>query len=72
MRFGREWLRTRNLVADRCRLIRVRGESMQPTLRDKASFMIDLARNERRNDKIFVIRRGEELIVKRTIERGSR
>ena len=71
MRFGREWLRTRNLVADRCRLIRVRGESMQPTLPDKASIMIDLSRNKRRNGKILVIRRGDELIVKRTVEHGS-
>jgi len=28
--FGREWLRTENQVADRCRLVRVRDESPQP------------------------------------------
>jgi len=35
MRFGREWLRAENLVADRCRLVRVRDESLQPTLPDR-------------------------------------
>ena len=44
---------------------------MQPTLPDKESILVDLSRNERRNNKIFVIRRGDELIVKRTVERGS-
>ena len=32
MKFAREWLRTQDLVAERCRLIRVIGESMEPTL----------------------------------------
>ena len=36
-KFPRAWLHEQNLAADRCRLIRVVGESMEPTLTDKAS-----------------------------------
>ena len=68
MKFTREWLRAHNVIANQCRLIRVQGESMEPTLPDKASILVDLTRNERRNGKIFVIRRGEDLIVKRTVQ----
>ena len=35
MRFGLEWLRAENLVADCCRLVRRRDESLQPTLPDR-------------------------------------
>ena len=67
-RFPRAWLQEQNLVADRCRLIRVVGESMEPTLADKASILVDLGRGERRDGKVFVIRIGEELVVKRTVD----
>ena len=68
MKFPREWLRTQDLVAERCRLIRVVGESMEPTLPDRGLVLIDLQRKERRDGKICVIRIGDELIVKRTVE----
>ena len=68
IKFPRDWLRTQDLVAERCRLIRVIGESMEPTLPDKALILVDLRRNKRRDGKICVIRIGEELIVKRTVE----
>ena len=41
---------------------------MEPTLADKASILVDLGRSERRDGKVFVIRIGEELVVKRTVE----
>ena len=55
-------------MAERCRLIRVVGESMEPTLPDGGLILVDLQRKERRDGKICVIRIGDELIVKRTIE----
>lgn len=70
-KFPRAWLQEQNLNADRCRLIRVAGDSMEPTLADKASILVDLARNERRDGKVVVIRIGEELVVKRTIDNGE-
>ena len=68
VKFARNWLQTQNLVADRCRLIRVVGESMEPTLPDKALILVDLGCKERQNRKICVIRNGDELIVKRMVE----
>lgn len=68
MKFPREWLRTQNLVAERCRLIRVVGESMEPTLPDSGLILVDLQRKERGDGKICVIRIGDDLIVKRTVE----
>ncbi len=70
-KFPRAWLQEQNLSADRCRLIRVAGNSMEPTLADKASILVDLARSERRDGKVVVIRIGEELVVKRTINDGE-
>ena len=70
-KFPRAWLQEQNLSADRCRLIRVAGNSMEPTLADKASILVDLARSERRDGKVVVIRIGEELVVKRTINAGE-
>lgn len=71
MRFTREWLRARNLVGDRCRVIRVQGESMEPTLPERESILVDLSRNKRRDGKIFVVRHGNELLVKRTVEQSD-
>lgn len=68
MKFPREWLRTQDLVAERCRLIRVVGESMEPTLPDRGVILVDLQRKERRDGQICVIRIGDDLIVKRTVE----
>ena len=63
----RAGLNTRN-CSEGSWLIRVTGESMEPTLPDKSLILLDLQGNERRDGKICVIRIGEELIVKRTIE----
>ena len=71
MRFAREWLRARNLVGDRCRVIRVPGESMEPTLPDQECILVDQSRNKRRDGKIFVVRHGNELLVKRTVEQSD-
>ena len=52
MKFMREWLQEQGRVAERCRLIRVTGNSMEPTLPDKTSILVDLSRTERRDGKI--------------------
>ena len=50
-----------------CRIIRVTGESMEPTLPDGGAILIDLANKNQKDGKIFVIRIGDELVVKRTV-----
>ena len=53
--------------AQSCRIIRVVGESMEPTLPDGCSILVNHESRERHHGKVFVIRRGDELIVKLTL-----
>ena len=45
-------------------VIRVVGKSMEPTLPDGASILVDRSRRRRQVDHIFVVRTEEGLIVK--------
>jgi len=67
MKFPYRWLRNRGLIPGICRIIRVVGESMEPTLPDGCAILIHLASKARADGKIFVIRVGDELVVKRTV-----
>ena len=67
IKFPHAWLRKHGLMADRCRIMRVTGESMEPTLPDGCAILVHLASREHRDGKIFVIRIEEELIVKRLV-----
>ena len=63
--FPRRWLQDRQMSESSCRIIRVRGESMEPTLPDGSIILVDLASEQPKDAKIFVIRTEDELIVKR-------
>jgi len=67
MKFPCRWLRNRGLIPGMCRIIRVVGESMEPTLPDGCAILIHLASKARADGKIFVIRVGDDLVVKRTV-----
>ena len=56
---------TNGLVASQCKVIGVKGESMEPTLTDGCSILIDLNRRRRTAGHLYVIRTGDGLIVKR-------
>ena len=72
-KFSHTWLRSQGLIASRCRIMRVSGESMEPTLPDGCGILVNLEATERKDGKIFVIRVGDELRVKRTVNSpGSR
>ena len=66
IQFPSNWLREHQLNASECRVISVKGESMEPTLADGCSILIFLA-GGRRNGRIYVIRIEDELIVKRAV-----
>ena len=66
--FPARWLFERGLRPSSCRFIRVRGESMEPTLPDGSLILVDLATEHPKSNKIFVIRTGDELIVKRLVK----
>ena len=68
--FARAWLDRLNLNATRCAIIRVRGESMEPTLPDGCSILFGRDRRDRREGRIYVVRTGAGLIVKRAAKRG--
>ncbi len=70
--FRRDWLDRHGLDPTRCMVISVRGESMEPTLPDGCSILVDRARARRRADRIFVINSEHGLIVKRLGKEGRR
>ena len=63
--FRHEWLSRQGLVADRCSIIGVMGESMEPTLPEGCVILLDRNRRQRREGRIFVVRIAEGLVVKR-------
>ena len=65
--FPRAWLREHGLKPSDCRVISVVGESMEPTLANGCAILVDLISTYRRSGRIFVIRTGNELIVKRVV-----
>ena len=66
IKFRRSWLARHGLVARNCRVIQVSGESMEPTLVDGCSILVNHASRRRHVGHIYVIRTGDGLIVKRT------
>ena len=67
MKFPARWLRREGLNPEMCRIIRVVGESMEPTLRDGCSILVNHERKKRVDGRIFVVRTEDELIVKRAL-----
>ena len=50
-----------------CRIVTVIGESMEPTLPDGASILVNMGQQEPRERRIFVVRIEDEIVVKRLI-----
>ena len=63
--FRRAWLARHGLNPTQCVIIGVKGESMEPTLTDGGSILIDRNRRSRRVGHIYVVRTDDGLIVKR-------
>ena len=70
--FARSWLDRLGLDATKRAIIRVRGDSMEPTLPDGCSILFDRARRMRRDRGIYVVRTNGGLIVKRGRGAGMR
>ena len=70
--FRRDWLDRHGIDTTQCVVIGVRGESMEPTLPDGCSILVDRARTRRRDGGIFVIDTEDGLIVKRLGKTGRR
>ena len=62
-----DWLRRHSLNPKRCRVIEVTGDSMEPTLENRAMILVDFQRITRRREKIFAVRTEDGPVVKRPI-----
>ena len=66
--FRRSWLERRGLDAGDCMVIGVGGESMEPTLPDGCSILVDRASTEWKPPSLLVVRTADGLVVKRAAE----
>jgi len=63
--FRRKWLRFRGLHEQDLALVFAKGDSMEPTIADNETVMVDTSKKELRDGHIYVIRNGDHLLVKR-------
>ena len=63
--FRTSWLKRHGLSPERCRVIEIVGDSMEPTLQHRAIVLVDFLRNVRRHGKIFAVRYADGPVVKR-------
>lgn len=65
VRFNARWLRQQGLDSDQCSVIDVTGDSMEPTLPDGCSILVNHRSRELRDGGIFVVRSDIGSVVKR-------
>ncbi len=63
--FRNDWLLSHSIDPEQSNIISVRGASMEPTLPDGCSILVDRNRREPHEDRIYVMRTEEGLVVKR-------
>lgn len=63
--FRRKWLRFRGLQENELALVFAKGDSMEPTISDNETVMVDTSEKKLRDGHIYVIRNGDHLLVKR-------
>ena len=63
--FRRDWPDKRDIDPTRCVVIEVAGESMEPTLPDGCSILLDKTRACGRAERIYAVTTSDGLVVKR-------
>ena len=63
--FRNDWLDSHAIDPKQCNIISVQGNSMEPTLPDGCSILVDRKRREPNEGRIYVMRTEEGLVVKR-------
>ncbi|WP_029654858.1 XRE family transcriptional regulator [Marinobacter daepoensis] len=63
--FRRKWLRYRGLHEQDLALVFAKGDSMEPTISDNETVMVNTSEKKLRDGHIYVIRNGDHLLVKR-------
>ncbi|WP_158275548.1 S24 family peptidase [Maritimibacter sp. 55A14] len=70
--FRRDWLRQMGVTADKACLLKVRGDSMAPTLQDGDLVLVDRSRRDDiRDDRIYAFTEDGEARVKRLLRAGG-
>ena len=65
VKFPYPWLRKHRLRAHACRIVRMTGEAMEPTIPDGSAILVDTGATNRRDGQIVVIRIADQQVVKR-------
>lgn len=68
--FNKTWLKEQSLSATNLAVIEVRGDSMEPTLHDGDSVLLDMRSPQLKDGGIYTLRREGELLVKRLRRQG--
>ena len=68
--FRRAWVENRGIDPTQAALISVHGDSMDPTLPDGSTILVDRARRRRHEGRIYVLRIANGLLVKRAGRAG--
>jgi phage repressor protein C with HTH and peptisase S24 domain len=68
MAFRKDWVHHRNITGNTLSALHVTGDSMIPTLLDGDIVLIDYSQNKPISDRIFVVRTGNGVVVKRVGE----
>lgn len=63
--FRKDWLRARGLFADSLNCVTARGDSMEPTISNKDTLLVNTAHSNPVDGRIYVIRSEDTLWVKR-------
>ena len=63
--FRRDWPDRNGLDPSQCTVVDVQGESMEPTLPESCTILVDRGRRRRRGGGIFVVRTADGVVVKR-------
>jgi len=71
IRFSRRWLAEQGLEGAKLSAITVKGDSMEPLLRDSDEILVDI-RPQPFRDGIHVVRLGDTLMVKRVARSGAK
>ncbi len=63
--FRADWLKERSIDPEQADVVQVSGESMEPTLPDGCTILVDRSRRELQPKHIYVLRNEDGLVVKR-------
>ncbi len=69
--FREDWLSKQGINVEKASIIDVLGDSMEPTLQEGAAILVDHQRVRRLDNRIFVVRTEDGVIVKRLAKKGE-